>query len=93
MRRAGLGTEVFVSGHFLEVRPPERLSYSWQWEGAFEDMPETLVTVEFAEAVGGTELTLRHENFAEAVARQQHRAGWIAACNRLDRSLVAARAK
>ena len=89
MRWAGVGAEVCVSGHFLEVSPPERLRYSWRWEGAFEGMPETLVTVEFAEAAGGTELTLRHENFADGADRQRHRAGWIAACNRLDRSLAA----
>lgn len=90
MRRAGDSTEVSVSGHFLEVRPPERLRYTWRWEGAFERMPDTLVTVEFLVSGSGTELTLCHESFVDAEVRLQHRSGWIVACNRLERSLPAA---
>ena len=30
-------------------------------------------------------LTLHHDNFADLGMRQQHRSGWIAACDRLDR--------
>jgi hypothetical protein len=47
-------------------------------------MAETLVTVDFLKAGGGTELILRHENFYCTQARQQHWIGWIAACNRLE---------
>jgi uncharacterized protein YndB with AHSA1/START domain len=79
-----------VSGRFLEVRPPERLRYTWRWEGAFEQMPDTLVTVEFIRFRSGTELTLHHENFANAAIRQQHWSGWIAACNRLEPALPTA---
>ena len=89
MRRAEPGSAVFVSGNFLEVCPPRRLQYTWRWQGAFEGMPDTLVTVEFVEFKGGTELILRHENFAVAEARQAHWIGWIAACNRLERALPA----
>jgi uncharacterized protein YndB with AHSA1/START domain len=88
MRRPGSQAEVAVSGHFVEVLPPQRLRYTWRWEGAFDGMPEGLVTVEFAGDRGGTVLTLRHEEFAEAGLRQQHRSGWLAACNRLDRALA-----
>lgn len=87
MRKAGRGAEVAVSGRFLEVSPPERLRYSWRWEGAFEGMPSTLVTVDFLRSGKGTELILRHENFADAEIRQQHWIGWIAACNRLEPSI------
>jgi uncharacterized protein YndB with AHSA1/START domain len=84
MKRAAVDTEVSVSGHFLEVSPPEWLKYTWRWEGAFERVADTLVTVEFVRSGSGTELTLRHEKFADAEIRQQHWIGWIAACNRLD---------
>jgi uncharacterized protein YndB with AHSA1/START domain len=87
MRRAGRGAEIAVFGHFLEVRPPKRLRYTWRWEGAFERMPDTSVTVEFVRSGRGTELTLYHENFDDAGIRQQHWIGWIAACNRLDLAL------
>src|SRR4051794_54751 len=66
MRRARESAEVSVLGHFLEVRPPQRLRYRWRWEGAFERMPDTLVTVEFLVSGSGTELTLCHESFVDA---------------------------
>jgi uncharacterized protein YndB with AHSA1/START domain len=87
MSRPDTGADVCVCGEFLEVRPPERLVYTWRWEGAFEQAPETLVTVAFVEYPGGTELSLRHENFADFGIRHQHRSGWIAACERMDRIL------
>jgi len=92
MVRAGGGAEVSVGGEFLEVRPAEQLVYTWRWEGAFAQMPETLVTVELQESDGDTVLTLRHENFADAATRQQHRSGWISACDRLDRMMTPAAA-
>ena len=75
---------VSVSGAFLEVRPPERLVYTWRWEGAFAEMPETLVTLELQGSDIETRLTLHHDDFADAGIRQQHRSGWMAACDRLD---------
>jgi uncharacterized protein YndB with AHSA1/START domain len=85
MSRVGEVRSVAVRGQFLEVRPPERLVYTWCWEGAFTHISETLVTLELRGSEGDTLLTLRHEKFADAAVLQQHRTGWIAACNRLDR--------
>jgi hypothetical protein len=36
-------------------------------------------------SVEETLLTLRHENLVDVSLRQQHRSGWISACDRLDR--------
>jgi len=89
MVRAGdAGPGASVSGQFLEVRPPERLVYTWRWEGAFAGMPETLVTLELSGSENETLLTLRHDNFTDTGLRQQHRSGWIAACDRLDRAMT-----
>jgi uncharacterized protein YndB with AHSA1/START domain len=85
MSRIGDSRAVAVRGQFLEVRPPERLVYTWRWEGAFMHLPETLVTLELRGSPSETVLTLRHQKFADAGLLQQHRTGWIAACNRLDR--------
>src|SRR6516225_322534 len=43
MTRPAGGAPVAVSGQFLEVDPPERLVYTWCWEGAFTEMRPTLV--------------------------------------------------
>ena len=85
MARTAGGAPVVVSGQFLEVDPPKRLVYTWCWEGAFTDMPPTLVSLELQGSVDETLLTLRHENFVDAALREQHRSGWISACDRLDR--------
>jgi len=85
MSRVGDRRLVAVCGQFLDVRPPERLVYTWRWEGAFTHLPETLVTLELRGAETDTLLTLRHQKFSDAAILQQHRTGWIAACNRLDR--------
>jgi len=93
MGRAEGGKSVSVSGVFLEVKPPERLVFTWQWNGAFAEMPETLVTVELRGSENETLLTLRHANFADPAIRQQHRSAWIAACNRLDLLMALARGR
>jgi uncharacterized protein YndB with AHSA1/START domain len=87
MRRASGGTPVYVRGIFQEVHRPERLAYTWQWENAFEDMPQTRVTVQFTEAATATELLLTHENLPEIPICLQHRSGWIAACDRITHIL------
>ena len=93
MARAGSpGARVLVGGRFLEVRPPERLVYTWRWEGALANMPETLVTLELHGVENETLLTLHHDNFTDLGLRQQHRSGWMAACDRLDRLVTPAMA-
>ena len=85
MHPIGSGEGVAIRGVFLEVTPPRRLVYTWIWVGAFAEMASTLVTVEIDGTSDGTLLTLRHDNFLDPGIREQHRTGWIAACNRLDR--------
>jgi uncharacterized protein YndB with AHSA1/START domain len=76
---------VYVRGIFREVRPPDRLVYTWKWENAFEQMPETQVIVEFRELGSATELLLTHENLPEIPICLLHRNGWAAALDRIER--------
>jgi len=70
-------------GIYREVKPPERLVFTWQFEkdgsgnefGEVEP-PEMLVTVEFKARGKQTELTLTHERFASAESRDRHEEGW-----------------
>ena len=87
MRRIADNTQVYVYGTFLEVRWPEQLVYTWRWDGAFEALPETKVTVEFLDVKGSTKLVLTHESFPELAVRQQHLVGWVTACDRMERIL------
>ena len=73
-----------VTGTFRDVRPPERLVYTWRWEGEV-DAAETLVTVEFrALDDGSTEVALTHGRFPSAELADRHRQGWDDCLDRLD---------
>jgi uncharacterized protein YndB with AHSA1/START domain len=86
MSRLTGGSPVYVHGIFQEVRPPERLVYTWRWESAFEQMPETQVIVEFRQLGPATELLLTHQNLPEIPICLQHRSGWAAALDRIERT-------
>ena len=88
MRRRSGGAMVAVRGPFLEVRAPENLAYTWQWENAFEHMPQARVTVQFVAEDGATVVVLTHESLPEVGICLQHRSGWIAAWQRLEQALV-----
>lgn len=70
---------VAVRGMYREITPPSKLVYTWQWE----DDPdwagfESVVTVEFVEADGATEVRLTHEGFPSAESQGNHEHGWKA---------------
>ena len=88
MRNMESGLRVSAYGRFLEVDSPERLVYTWRWENAFHDMPETRITVQFIEYGSGTEVVLTHENLPEIDVCLRHRSGWIAAWNRMEESCL-----
>jgi uncharacterized protein YndB with AHSA1/START domain len=80
------GEEHDLSGSYREVVPNRKLVYTWAWKSTPER--ESLVTVELRAAGGGTELTLRHDQFFDAAARDRHQHGWDACIVRLERLLI-----
>jgi uncharacterized protein YndB with AHSA1/START domain len=82
------GTRHEAFGKYLEVTPPERLVYTHAWRREGGDgaasTPETVVTVEFHAAVGGTRVVLTQEGFATPQSRDGHREGWASTLNRLE---------
>jgi len=79
-----------IEGVFREVKPPERLVYTWRLPDnpEFGEPGETTVTVDFRERGKATEVTVTHEGFTNAVARAEHNKGWIGCLDRLG-SVVA----
>jgi uncharacterized protein YndB with AHSA1/START domain len=71
-------------GVFKEVKAPERLVYTWDWEkdgsgaefGEVEGKP-SLITVEFLKRGEQTELVLTHSRFATVESRDSHARGWV----------------
>lgn len=79
------GEEHDVSGVYRVVEPNRKLVHTWAWKSTPER--ESLVTFELRAAGGGTELTLRHEQFADEEARDKHRQGWEGCLERLPKAL------
>lgn len=75
----------FVVGTFLEVVTPERLVYTFDWEGPFPTIKlgESLVTVEFLDLGDATEVHLLHERLASRRLRAFHRWGWTSSLRKL----------
>lgn len=82
MRKLPDGDVFYLSGTFSEVRAPQRLVYTWRWESQ-PDLGETLVTVDFLDRAGATELVLSHELFPSEAARDDHEKGWNGCLDRL----------
>ena len=76
-------------GVFREIKRPSRLAYTWRWADARLDCGETLITVDFVEKNGETELRFRHEGFPTMEDRDGHDDGWNRCFNKLERIMGA----
>ncbi len=88
MREPESGAEYTVVGEYVEVHRPERLAYTWTWEGGAEIMSgseQTLVEVDFVDVGGATEIVLTHLGFADDRIRDLHGEGWAGCLDNLER--------
>jgi uncharacterized protein YndB with AHSA1/START domain len=83
--RSPEGEEHTSSGVYRELVPPERLVFTFAWEGCEDGEPghETLVSLSFAEEGGRTRMTFRQEVFTSVPSRDAHEGGWSEAFERL----------
>lgn len=74
-----------VTGTFQHIEVPKKLVFSWMWN---PPQPEagvvSLVTVEFHDKDGGTELILIHEKLKDQESLLKHEWGWCGALANLD---------
>ncbi len=77
--------ELWQGGVYREVIEPERLVFTFAWEGD-DGLPEheMLVTITFIEHDGKTEMTFHQAFFASKESRDNHRGGWSSAFDRLE---------
>jgi uncharacterized protein YndB with AHSA1/START domain len=75
-----------VSGVYREIVPNKKLVYTWAWKSTPER--QSVVTIELRAAGSGTELTLRHEQFADTEARDHHQQGWMGCLARLEKAVA-----
>ena len=81
-----------IVGTYREVIAPEKLVFSFAWEGGVgcggsDSIPvgETLVTLVFRARGTSTEVTLTHEGFPDSVTRDRHNQGWTGCLDSLAR--------
>jgi uncharacterized protein YndB with AHSA1/START domain len=87
--RVWMDERTIASGEYVTVEPPERVVFTWGWEGN-DEVPPGSTTVELLLAPDGdhTVLSLRHTGLPDASATMLHEEGWT---SYLERLLVAAR--
>ena len=76
-----------LAGTYKEVKPPEKLVFTWRWQQE-NAVPDTLVTVEFHDLGGSTEILLTHSNFTNAEDRDKHNEGWTGCFTLLETHLA-----
>jgi uncharacterized protein YndB with AHSA1/START domain len=85
IRDPAKGETYWGQGEYLEVKPPEKIVFSWSWTKQEPDgsrtklnpeSPETQVTVEFFARGDSTEVVLTQAGFFSEKDRQEHDSGW-----------------
>jgi uncharacterized protein YndB with AHSA1/START domain len=83
------GEEMSVFGEYRELVPEKRIVFTWQWDDdkVWENRT-SLVTIEFSDRDGGTDVRLRHEQLPSEESRDRHNEGWNSVLDRLERFLL-----
>jgi uncharacterized protein YndB with AHSA1/START domain len=82
-------------GVFREVKPPEKLVFTWAWTRSPENKSEpeqtkdSLVTVELFQRGTFSEMVFTHEQFESAKIRDDHKKGWDGCFDVLAKALEA----
>jgi len=77
---AGTGS---LFGEYLEVTRPERLVYTFCWEGLPVAVADTRVTIEFLEQGAATEVVITHERQPSHSVSRFHEWGWDGSLEKL----------
>ena len=80
------GTAHEVQGTYQEVVPNRKLVFTWTWPNSTPER-ESVVTIVFRAADGGTELDFRHEQLFDEKVRDDHQRGWTGSLDKLEKFL------
>ncbi|MFE0023897.1 SRPBCC domain-containing protein [Amycolatopsis sp. NPDC059021] len=68
--------EHWMHGTYREISAPERLVFTFTWDTEGDMRGQTLVTIDFADLGGKTEMTFHQTGFPSAAERDGHHGGW-----------------
>jgi uncharacterized protein YndB with AHSA1/START domain len=73
-----VGKVYTIHGTYREIRLPDRIVFTWEWEDDPDrgDSGKSLVTLQLREQGRKTELSLTQTGFPSESSRQAHRARW-----------------
>ncbi len=80
------GEEMVVFGEYRELVPGKKIVFTWKWDDdeAWEAR-NSIVTVEFSDSDGGTEVRLVHEQLPSEESRDRHNEGWNSVLDRMEK--------
>lgn len=83
------GEEFGGGGTYIEVTPPERLVFTWTWDGHEGHEGSQLIEVEFNERGDGTTtVVVTNRGLRDEESRESHREGWQGSLANLERVLA-----
>jgi uncharacterized protein YndB with AHSA1/START domain len=80
------GTVYPHDGTYLEVDPPRRLKFTWISLACPAEL-NSVVTIDFVDRDGSTELILIHESLTDEKSRDGHTVGWTAILTQLENAI------
>lgn len=90
--RSPSGEDYWQHGQYREIASPERLVFTFAWDRAGEDFPQTLVEVDFLqEGPDATRIRFRQSGLPPS-ERGGHESGWAECLDRLAEHLAAVQA-
>jgi uncharacterized protein YndB with AHSA1/START domain/predicted enzyme related to lactoylglutathione lyase len=77
--------EMAVGGEYREITSPSKLVFTWKWEDDenWADIT-SVVTVDFVEKDGGTEVRIAHEGLPSGESAGRHEHGWNGCLDKLQ---------
>jgi hypothetical protein len=86
--------DIHLHGTFRELRRPGKLVYTWNFSGHPKlEFGESLVTVEFLDRGGSTEVQITHDHLPSEEVKEDHVEGWTECLDNLEKHLSGASQK
>jgi uncharacterized protein YndB with AHSA1/START domain len=84
MRNPQTDVEYGGGGQYTEIDPPNRLAFTWIWDG---NDTRQLIELDFEEVDGVTTVRLTNSGLWSEEAVRSHEEGWTGALENLERML------
>jgi uncharacterized protein YndB with AHSA1/START domain len=87
--RSPAGEDFGGTGEYTELERPERLAFNWTWDGHAAHEGTQLIEVELHDRGDGTtEVVLTNTGLRDDEEKREHRQGWEASFDNLERILT-----